>query len=146
MTTINPYLTFKGKCEEAFNFYKSVFGGEFLIVARFKDMPENPSYPMSESEKESIMHISLPISKETVLFGSDTPLAFEKQMVQGNHISISIDTDSIDEATRIFKGLSAGGKITMPLDKTFWDAYYGMFTDKYGIDWSVNYDLSKSKS
>lgn len=146
MTTINPYLTFKGTCEEAFNFYKSVFGGEFLFVARFKDMPENPSYPISELKKDNIMHISLPISKETVLFGSDTSQAFEKQMVQGNHISISIDTDSIDEATRIFKGLSAGGNITVPLDKTFWDAYYGMFTDKFGIDWSVNYDLSKSKS
>ena len=146
MTTINPYLTFEGTCEEAFNFYKTVFGGEFLFVGRFKDMPENPAYSITESEKHKIMHISLPISKETILFGSDTSMSFTNTTVVGNNISISIDTDSIDEATRIFTGLSAGGKITMPLDKTFWDAYYGMFTDKFGINWMVNYDLSKSKS
>ncbi|MDR3651341.1 MAG: VOC family protein [Paludibacter sp.] len=146
MATINPYLTFKGTCEEAFNFYKSIFGNEFLFIGRFKDMPENPSFPISESEKEKIMHISLPISKETVLSGCDSFHAYEKSTIIGNNISISIDTKSFEEATRIFNGLSAGGNITMPLDKTFWDAYFGMFTDKFGINWMVNYDLSNSKS
>ena len=146
MTKLNPYLNFKGTCEEAFDFYKSVFGSEFLIVSRFKDMPENPDYPVVESDKEKIMHISLPISNETVLFGCDTSQAFEKSAVSGNNISLSIDTDTIEEATRIFNGLSAGGIVTMPLNKTFWDAYFGMFTDKYGINWMVNYDLYKSKS
>ena len=146
MTKLNPYLSFKGTCEDAFNFYKSVFGNEFLFVGRFKDMPENANFPISESDKEKIMHISLPISNETVLFGCDTSNNFENSTIIGNNITLSIETDSMDEATRIFKGLSDGGTVTMPLDKTFWDAYYGMFIDKYGINWMVNYDLSKSKS
>jgi PhnB protein len=146
MTKLNPYLCFKGTCEDAFNFYKSVFGSEFLFVGRFKDMPENTDYPVSESDKEKIMHISLPISNETVLFGCDASQAFEDLTITGNNITLSIETDSMEEATRIFNGLSVGGIVTMPLDKTFWDAYYGMFTDKFGINWMVNYDLSKSKS
>jgi PhnB protein len=146
MTKLNPYLSFKGTCEDAFNFYKSVFGNEFLFVGRFKDMPENTDYPISESDKEKIMHISLPISNETVLFGCDVSHAFEDSTIIGNNITLSIETDSMEEATRIFNGLSDGGIVTMPLDKTFWDAYYGMFTDKFGINWMVNYDLSKSKS
>ena len=146
MTKLNPYLSFKGTCEEAFNFYKSVFGNEFLFVGRFNDMPENTNYPISESEKDKIMHISLPISAETVLYGCDITQSFESSTDAGSNISLSIETDSIEEATRIFNGLSSGGNVTMPLDKTFWDAYFGMFTDKFGINWMVNYDLSKSKS
>jgi len=146
MTQLNPYLSFKGICEEAFNFYKSVSGSEFLYLGRFKDMPENTDYPIEEYDKERIMHISLPIGNETVLYGCDTTQAYDKSTVSGNNISLSIETDSMNEATRIFNGLSAGGLVTMPLDKTFWDAYFGMFTDKYGINWMVNYDLSKSKS
>jgi len=146
MTKLNPYLSFKGTCEEAFNFYKSVFGNEFLFVGRFNDMPENTNYPISESEKDKIMHISLPISAETVLYGCDITQSSESSTDAGSNISLSIETDSIEEATRIFNGLSSGGNVTMPLDKTFWDAYFGMFTDKFGINWMVNYDLSKSKS
>jgi len=146
MTKLNPYLSFKGTCEEAFNFYRSVFGNEFLFVGRFNDMPENMNYPISESEKDKIMHISLPISAETVLYGCDITQSFESSTDAGSNISLSIETDSIEEATRIFNGLSSGGNVTMPLDKTFWDAYFGMFTDKFGINWMVNYDLSKSKS
>ena len=146
MTKLNPYIYFNGTCEDAFNFYKSVFGSEFLLVSRFKDMPENPNYPIAESEKEKIMHISLPISKETVMYGCDSIQVFDNSTVISNNISLSIETETIEEATRIFNGLSDGGIITMPLDKTFWDAYFGMFTDKYGINWMVNYDLSKSKS
>jgi len=146
MTKLNPYLSFKGNCEEAFNFYKSVFGSEFLFVGRFSDMPENPDSPITEKDKDKIMHITLPISQETILYGCDTLDSFGNQIVTGNNISLSIETDSIEEATRLFNGLSSGGNITMPLDKTFWDAYFGMFTDKFGINWMVNYDLSKSKS
>ena len=146
MTKLNPYLSFKGTCEEAFNFYKSVFGNEFLFVGRFNDMPENMNYPIPESEKDKIMHISLPISKETVLYGCDITQTVESSTESGSNISLSIETDSIEEATRIFNGLSSAGNVTMPLDKTFWDAYFGMFTDKFGINWMVNYDLSKSKS
>ena len=146
MTTTNPYLTFKGTCMDAFNFYKSVFGNEFHFVGKFGDMPSNPDFPVSEAEKEKIMHISLPISKETVIYGCDTYEAFENNTIVGNNISISIETNSQDEASRIFNSLSLGGIVSMPLDKTFWDAYFGMFTDKFGINWMVNYDLSKSKN
>ena len=146
MTKLNPYLSFKGTCEEAFNFYRSVFGNEFLFVGRFNDMPENTNYPILESEKDKIMHISLPISAETILYGCDITQSFESSTDAGSNISLSIETDSIEEATRIFNGLSSGGNVTMPLDKTFWDAYFGMCTDKFGINWMVNYDLSKSKS
>ena len=140
MTKVNPYLSFKGTCEEAFNFYKSVFGNEFLYLGRFREMPENPDYPIQESDKDKIMHISLPINNETVLYGCDTTQVNDKSTVSDNNISLSIETDSMDEATRIFNGLSDGGIVTMPLDKTFWDAYFGMFTDKYGINWMVNYE------
>ncbi|MFC1734133.1 VOC family protein, partial [candidate division KSB1 bacterium] len=144
MTTINPYLTFSGNCEEAFNFYKSVFGGEFPYVGRFKDMPaEEGMPPVSDEDKEKIMHISLPISKETVLMGSDTSEAFSPLPTIGNNISISVNTDSIDDVTRIFNELSKGGKITMALNKTFWGAYFGMFTDKFGINWMINCDLKE---
>lgn len=140
MTAVNPYITFNGTCEEAFNFYKSVFGGDFPYAGKFKDMPSE--YPIEESDKEKIMHISLPIGN-TVLMGSDAAGGFGGDYKEGNNITISINTDSEDEATRIFNGLSAGGKVTMPLNKTFWGAYFGMFTDKFGINWMVNYDYEQ---
>jgi PhnB protein len=146
MTTINPYLTFNGTCEKAFNFYKSVFGGEFPYVGKFKDMPENPEYPVAEADKDKIMHISLPISKETSLMGSDSSEAFGKATIEGNNYTISINTDSVEEVTRIYNELSKGGKINMPLNKTFWGAYFGMFTDKFGIHWMVNCELEEHKN
>lgn len=145
MTTINPYLTFNGTCEEAFNFYKSVFGGEFPYAGKFKDMPADPKYPVLEEDKEKIMHISLPISKETILMGSDSSESFGKATVEGNNFSISVNTDSVEEVTRIYNELSKGGKIKMPLEKTFWGAYFGMFTDKFGIHWMVNCELKEHK-
>lgn len=145
MATISPYLTFNGNCEEAFNFYKSVFGGDFPYVGRFRDMPPMPGKEVPASEGDKIMHISLPISKETVLMGSDSSEAFGKATVMGNNFSISINTGSEEEARRLFNGLSAGGTVTMPLDKTFWGALFGMFTDKFGIQWMVNYDYNTKK-
>lgn len=146
MTTINPYLTFKGDCEQAFDFYKSIFGTEYQHKGKYKDMPASADFPISESDKEKILHISLLISKETVIYGCDSSASFEKNVVAGNNFSISIETDTLEETNRIFKELSEGGKITMPLGKTFWEAYFGMFTDKFGINWMINYDLSKSKN
>ncbi len=137
MTALNPYLHFDGSCEEAFEFYKSVFGGEFQTVMRFKEAPPEVGFPESEGEK--IMHISLPIGPETVLMGSDVPAAMGSTTT-GNNVSISIDTDSHDEATHLFNGLSAGGQVTMPFDKAFWGGYFGMVTDKFGIQWMVSYD------
>ena len=140
MATINAYLTFDGTCEEAFNFYKSVLGGDFPMVGKFGDMPPQEGMPpISDEVKNRIMHMSLPISAETVLMGSDTMPGIHDHQV-GNNISLSINTDSREEADRVFTGLSAGGKVSMPLADTFWGAYFGMWTDKFGINWMVNYD------
>lgn len=137
MATINPYLHFLGSCEEAFNFYKSVFGGEFSYVGRYDEMPENPEYPISETDKQKIMHISLPISQETVLMGSDTGVHGPPNNVVGNNISISAGATSKEEADRIFNRLAEGGKITMPIADMFWGDYFGMCTDKFDINWMV---------
>ena len=140
MARINAYLTFDGTCEEAFSFYKSVFGGDFPMVGKFGDMPPQEGMPpISDEVKNRIMHMSLPISAETVLMGSDTMPGIHDHQV-GNNISLSINTDSREEADRVFTGLSAGGKVSMPLADTFWGAYFGMWTDKFGINWMVNYD------
>lgn len=146
MTTVNPYLTFNGTCEEAFNHYRSVFGGDFTYVGKFKDMPDNPDCAVAEEDLEKIMHISLPISDETVLMGSDSSDAFGQATVEGNNFSISINTDSVEEVTRIYQELSEGGQIKMPLNKTFWGAYFGMFVDRFGIHWMVNCELKEHKN
>ena len=144
MTTVNVYLNFDGQCEEAFSFYKSVFGGEFSYIGRFNEMPQDENNKLSESDGNKIMHVSLPISAETNLFGSDTVGAWSPKLVQGNNYSISINASSKEEADRLFNGLSAGGQVTMPLENTFWGAYFGMFVDKYGINWMVNFDENPS--
>ncbi|MCJ8166114.1 VOC family protein [Pontibacter sp. E15-1] len=147
MATINTYLTFKGNCEEAFTFYKSVLGGEFPYISRFKDMPPAEGQPAMTGEAgEKVMHISLPISKETVLMGSDTGGEWAANYKQGNNFSLSLNTESKEEADRIFNGLSAGGQVTMPMDKTFWGSYFGMFTDKFGINWMVSFDEKQPQS
>ncbi len=147
MTTVNIYLNFKGNCEEAFNFYKSVFGGEFPYVGRFKDMPKQEGMPaLPEEFMEKIMHISLPISKETTLMGSDTGGEWAPKFTQGNNFSVSVNTDTEQEAERIFNALAEGGKVTMPLEKTFWQAYFGMLTDKFGINWMMNCNLEGHKN
>lgn len=141
MTTANTYLNFNGNCEEAFNFYKSVLGGDFGYVGRFKDMPpQEGAEPLSAEEGNKVMHVSLPISKETNLMGSDTPGHWADRFKQGNNFSVSLAVDSKEEAERLFNGLSAGGDVHMPLTKTFWSEAFGMFTDKFGINWMVSYE------
>lgn len=139
MATINPYLNFPGNTEEAFNFYKSVFGGEFFMVMRFRETPEAEKVPAAERDK--IMHISLPIAKGNILMATDSlesmgqpPLNF------GNNFSIAVSADSEEEAKKIFNGLSAGGNVLMPLEKAFWGALFGMIKDKFGVQWMVSYD------
>lgn len=140
MAKVNVYLTFDGNCEDAFNFYKSILGGEFFMISRFGDMPPQEGMPpISDEYKNRVMHVSFPVSKETVLMGSDS-IPGMHQVIQGNNFSISVHTDIREEADRIFKGLSEGGTVTMPMSDTFWGAYFGMWTDKYGINWMVNYD------
>lgn len=144
MTTINPYLIFNGNCEEAFLFYKSVFGGEFPYIGRFKDMPADGSTPeLSEEEGNRIMHVCLPIGS-AVLMGSDSNSA-SGDVVFGGNMSISVNVESRDEADRIFNGLSSGGNAYMPMADTFWGAYFGMFTDKFGINWMVNFDKNEKQ-
>ena len=139
MAQINPYIHFNGNAEEAFTFYKSVFGGEFAMVVRFKDL-SGPESPFSENEANKIMHIALPIGNSSVLMGSDTPEFMGKHNENETRSKISISAESKEEADKLFNGLSAGGNIIMPMEKTFWGAYFGMFTDKFGINWMVNFD------
>jgi PhnB protein len=143
MTTVNIYLTFNGNCEEAFNFYKSIFGGEFPYVGKFKDMPNEGGKPVPKEDAEKIMHISLPISKETMLMGSDTGGEWASNYSKGTNFSISISTDSKENADKFFKGLSIGGQATMPMEKTFWGDYFGMLTDKFGINWMISFKEEK---
>jgi PhnB protein len=141
MTTVNVYLNFNGNCLEAFEFYKSVFGGEFAMVSRYKDMPPSPDNKnVDASMGELIMHISLPISKETMLMGSDVGGEWTAKFKQGNNFSISIMADTKAETDRLFNKLSAGGMVHMPLAKTFWGDYFGMFADKFGINWMISFN------
>lgn len=141
MTTLNPYLTFKGNCEEVFNFYKSVFGGEFQFIGRYGDAPETDRQNFAFESDEKIMHVSLPISAQTILMGCDSTEAYGQATVFGNNITLSVNTDSKLEADRIFNGLSDGGQVKMPMGETFWGAYFGMLTDKFGIHWMINFEL-----
>jgi PhnB protein len=145
MATINPYLNFNGNTEEAFNFYKSVFGGEFAALQRFKDMKDVPGCEhLADSDKEKIMHISLPIGKGNVLMATDVVASLGQPEASGNNISLSVQTESKEEAEKLFNGLSEGGTVTMPLADAFWGAYFGMLTDKFGIQWMVHYDYNQS--
>ncbi|MEP7257134.1 MAG: VOC family protein [Flavitalea sp.] len=143
MAVINPYLNFPGTAEEAFNFYKSVFGGEFIALQRFKDTPETGKATGSDGEK--IMHISLPIGKGNVLMATDALEAMGHSFAPGNNFTLSLAAGSEQEADKLFHGLSAGGKVTMPLQKVFWGAYFGMFNDKFGVPWMVNYDYDQQQ-
>lgn len=141
MATINPYLNFMGKTEDAFNFYKSVFGGKFSTFQRFKDVPGGDK--MTESDQEKIMHVSLPIGNGNVLMGTDALESMGQSITAGNNFYLSVSPESEAQAEELFNKLSDGGQITMPLDKAFWGAYFGMLVDKFGIQWMINYDLNQ---
>ncbi len=138
MALINPHINFNGNAEEAFTFYKSVFGGEFAMVVRFKDM-SNPEFPIPENEANKIMHIALPIGKN-VLMANDVPEILGRVNENENRSKISISAESKEEADKLFNGLSAGGQIEMPIADSPWGSYVGMFRDKYGIEWMVDFD------
>ncbi len=143
MATLNPYLNFPGTAEAAFNFYKSVFGGEFAALQRFKDTPE--SSKVAKADQEKIMHISLPIGKGNILMATDALESMGQPLTVGNNFYLSLSTESEAETTKLFNALSAGGQIIMPLEKTFWGALFGMFTDKFGINWMVNFDYNQQQ-
>jgi PhnB protein len=136
MTTVNPYLNFNGNTEEAFNFYRSVFGGEFLTVMRFKDNPQCDG--ISEADKDKVMHIALPIGSGTILMATDALESLGQKLTFGNNLYIALAPETREEAARLFNGLSAGGKVEMPLQDMFWGGYFGSFTDKFGVRWMVN--------
>ena len=138
MVQINPYINFNGNAEEAFNFYKSVFGGEFAMLVRFKEM-SSPEFPVAEKEANKIMHIALPIGKN-VLIANDVPESLGIVNENENRSKISVRAESREEAETIFNGLSAGGNIEMPIADSPWGSYFGMFRDKYGIEWTVDFD------
>ena len=138
MATINTYLNFMGNTEEAFNFYKSVFDVEFVGgIRRFGDMPDNDL--MSEEDKQKVMHVGLPIGQGNFLMGTDALESLGQSIQFGNNYYISISPESKEEAIKLFNGLSSGGTVTAPLEDTFWGAYFGAFTDKFGVQWMVNY-------
>ena len=147
MTTVNVYLNFSGNCEEAFTFYKNVFGKEFSYIGRYKDMPVQEGMPPLPTEMgDLIMHVGLPISTETALLGSDAGGEWAPNLVAGNNFAVSITCESQDEADRLFNGLSENGKVSMPMAETFWGDYFGMFTDKFGINWMVSFSTGKPTS
>jgi PhnB protein len=138
MTKFNPYLNFAGNTEQAFNFYKSVFGGEFASVVRFKDVPiEGMSIPKEAENK--IMHIGLPIGKGQMLMGTDVLESLGHKLIPGNNVHISVHPDSKEEADRLFTALSKGGKVQMTMADQPWGDYYGNFQDKFGVHWMINY-------
>ena len=138
MALINPHINFNGNAEEAFNFYKSVFGGEFTKIMRFKDL-SSPEFPIAENDANKIMHIELPIG-QNFLMANDVPEFMGKTNENENRSKIFIHTESREEADKIFNGLSAGGTIEGPIGDSPWGTYFGMFRDKYGIEWIVNFD------
>ncbi len=135
MADAHSYLHFNGNCEEAFTYYKSVFGGDFQQISRYGDIPSDQ--PATPEEANKIMHVSLPLQKGSLLLGSDIPAGFPNA-VMGNSYYISINTESAEEAKKIFTGLSDGGQIYMQLEKTFWAPLFGMFADKFGVQWMVS--------
>jgi PhnB protein len=139
MATTNTYLNFNGNCEDAFNFYKSVFGVEFGYLGRFGEMPESDEYKVSDAYKNQIMHVSLQIGN-SILMGSDCGEEQAPHFVQGNNFSVSITADSKKEAEKLFNDLAIGGTITMPLASTFWGDYFGMLIDKFGVNWMVAFN------
>ena len=138
MALINPHINFNGNAEEAFNFYKSVFGGDFSTIVRFKDI-SSVDYPIAENEANKIMHIALPIGKN-VLMANDVPEILGRVSENENRSKISVSAESREEADKIYKGLSAGGAIEMPIGDSPWGSYFAMLRDKYGIEWMVDFD------
>jgi len=139
MAIINPHINFNGNAEEAFMFYKSVFGGEFTKILRLKDLASS-EFPVAEKDENKIMHISLPIGKLNFLIANDVPEFLGPVNEKENRSKISISAESKEEADYLFNGLSVGGNIEVPINDTPWGSYFGMFRDKYGIEWIVDFD------
>ncbi|MCY4413158.1 MAG: VOC family protein [Caldilineaceae bacterium] len=136
--TLSIYLNFNGNCRQAFDFYRSAFGGDYITISTFGEGPDDMGMP--EDELDRIMHVSLPIG-DSVLMGSDTSAAFGPPHQAGNNFSVSCHPKSREETERLFAAISAGGTVTMPLDDMFWGSYFGACVDKFGIPWQFNHDI-----
>lgn len=137
MTKINIYLNFPGNTEEAFEFYRSVLGGEFMGgITRFGDMPDAGDLP--EHERGKVMHVALPVGDSNMLMGTDALESMNQTVTRGNNMYISLHPDSREEADRLFKGLSGGGEVAMPMEEMFWGGYFGQFNDKFGVPWMIH--------
>ena len=142
MLNINAYLHFMGKTEEAMNFYKSILGGEFTIFGRFRDVPGAEN--MNPEDQKKIMHISLTTKNGTVIMATDSLESMGQQVSYGNNVHLCIQAESETEVDKLFTALSTGGKVEMPVNKTFWGAYFGMCQDKYGVQWMINYTYNQN--
>lgn len=137
----NVYLTFNGNCEEAFHYYKKIFGVEFSHISKFKEMPAGEGVPtMSPEDQEKIMHVALMLTPTCAIMGSDTGGEWASNYIAGNNISVSLNATSMEEADRVFNALADGGNVTMPMNQTFWGDCFGMCTDKFGINWMMSYN------
>ncbi|HEY5967781.1 MAG TPA: VOC family protein [Chitinophagaceae bacterium] len=142
MLNINAYLHFMGKTEEAMNFYRSILGGEFTVFGRFRDVPGAEN--MNPEDQKKIMHISLTTKNGTVIMATDSLESMGQQVSFGNNVHLCIQAESETEVDKLFIALSAGGKVEMPVNKTFWGAYFGMCQDKYGVQWMINYTYNQN--
>ena len=142
MATINPYINFNGNAEEAFTFYKSVFGGKFASVVRFKDL-ESSDFPIPEKDANKIMRIILPIG-DNVLIANDVPESMGPVSENENRSKIAVSAETKEEADKLFKGLSEGGAVEMPMSESPWGTYFAMFRDKYGIEWTVEFKSNEN--
>ena len=140
MTTINPWINFNGNAEEALTFYRSVFGGEFTKILRFKDLS---GFDVSADDANKIMHIALPVGKN-ILIANDVPESMGRVNENENRSKIAISAETKEEADKLFKGLSEGGTVEMPMAESPWDTYFAMFRDKYGIEWTVEFDAKQT--
>lgn len=144
MAALEAYLSFNDNCEEAFNFYKSVFNVEFAYIGRYKDIPAEEGMTIPDSEKEKIMHVALPILKDVMLMGADTSDSFGR-VTFGSNVALCLNIDNESDAKRVFSALSEGGKVDMPLQKTFWAELFGSFVDKFGVGWMVSFTTCQGK-
>jgi PhnB protein len=140
MKAINPYLNFPGTTEQAFQFYRSVFGGQFAVLQRFGDLPHGDQTPVQDRNK--IMHVSLPLPNGSVLMGTDACESVGQKLIMGNNFSISLECESEAEVTLLFTALTAGGKVEMSPQKTFWGAFFAMGTDRFGVQWMFNFSYA----
>ena len=136
---LNPYLNFDGNCEQAFTFYKQVFGREFSYLGRFGDMPEEHQQGIPQEQLNRIMHVSLDIGGN-ILMGGDVLPGYGAPFVMGNNFSISINTESKQDADALFLKLSEDGAVIMPMESTFWGDYFGMVTDAFGVNWMISFN------